>query len=113
MTDDQMLPIGVAALRANDYSPDGKSVIVSVRTKNSNVEQKYSVPVECFYDFIVDLKRLNASIGKFEVMHPEASPPTAPDEHQASCFAFEEENGEHWKGTGATGLVIKEAKPSL
>ena len=113
MTVDEPFPIGVAALRADDYSPDGKSVIVSVRTKYSNVERKYSVPVDCFYDFIVDLKRLNVSIDKFGVMHPEPSPQTAPDEHQASCFAFEEEKGEDWKGTGATGLVFKEAKPSL
>ncbi len=113
MTDDKTFPIGVTALRADDYSPDGRNIIMSLRTKYSNVERKYSVPVDCFYEFIVDLKRLNASVDKFQVMHPEASPPTAPDEHQPSCFALEEEKGEDWKGTGATELVIKEAKPSL
>ncbi len=113
MTDDNALPIGVTALRADSYSPGSKSVIVSVKTKYSNVERKYSVPVDCFYDLIADLKRLNASIDKLEVMHPEASSPTAPEEHQASCFALEEEKGEDWKGTGTTGLVINEAKSSL
>ena len=34
-----------------------------------------------------------------------------PDEHQASCFAFEEEKGEGWNG--ATESVVSEVKPSL
>jgi hypothetical protein len=39
------------------------------------------------------------------------SPP--PDEHQPSCFAFEEEKGEDWKGSGATSPEINESRPSL
>ncbi len=113
MTDDKTLPIGVTAMRADSYSPDSKSVIVSVKTKYSNVERKYSVPVDCFYDFIVDLKRLNAMVDRFQTVHPEPTLPTTPDERQASCFALEEEKGEDWKGTGTTGLVINEAKSSL
>jgi hypothetical protein len=35
------------------------------------------------------------------------------DEHQPSCFALEEEIGAEWKGSGAAGLIINEAKPSL
>ncbi len=113
MTDDKSLPIGVTTLRADDYSPDGKNITMSVRTKYSSVERKYSVPIDCFYDFILDLKRLNADADMHKATHPEPSPPTVPDEHQASCFALEEEKGEVWRGTGATGLSIKEAKPSL
>jgi hypothetical protein len=111
MTDDKKLPISVTALRADDYSPHGKDIIMSVTTKYSNVDRKYSVPLECFYDFIVDLHRLNANADrhKAEVSHPERSP----DEHQASCFALEEEKGEDWKGTGAMGPAIKEVEPSL
>jgi len=41
------------------------------------------------------------------------NPPTrAPDEHEPSCFALEEERGENWKGGGAL-QSNKEAKPSL
>jgi hypothetical protein len=111
MTEDKKLPISVTALRADDYSPDAKNIIISVTTKYSNIDRKFSVPIDCFFDFIVDLRRLNANA--IEPAHPETAPPTAPDEHQASCFALEEEKGEDWKGTGATGLAIKEAKPSL
>ena len=37
----------------------------------------------------------------------------AADEHQPSCFALEEEKGEGWKGSGAMGPAINEARPSL
>ncbi len=38
---------------------------------------------------------------------------TAAEEHQPSCFALEEEKGEGWKGSGAMGPAINEARPSL
>lgn len=38
---------------------------------------------------------------------------TAADEHRPSCFAFEEERGEEWKGSGATTVALNEARPSL
>ena len=52
--------VGVVALRAEAYSFDNKSVIISVTTKHSSAERTYSVPLECFHDIVVDLKRLNA-----------------------------------------------------
>jgi hypothetical protein len=60
MTEDKTPPISVTGLRADDYSPDAKNIIISLTTKYSTSDRKYSVPLECFYDFIVDLKRLNA-----------------------------------------------------
>ena len=56
----QTIPVSVIALRADAYSPDG-NVVISLRTKFSSAERKYSVPIECFHDLIVDLQRLNAS----------------------------------------------------
>src|SRR5262249_22130998 len=53
-------PISVVALRAEAYSFDDKSVIISVTTKYSSAERTYSVPLECFHDIVVDLQRLNA-----------------------------------------------------
>jgi hypothetical protein len=51
---------------------------------------------------------------KYREMAGSQNPRTrVPDEHQPSCFALEEEKGENWKGVGATGLAIKETKPSL
>jgi hypothetical protein len=52
------IPIGVTALRAEQYSADGKDIIISLTVKFANTERKYSVPVECFHDLIVDLQRL-------------------------------------------------------
>ena len=59
-------PITVVAFRAESYSPDGKSLIISLRTKYSSAEWKYSVPVECLKDLLIDLQRLQA----FNIEHP-------------------------------------------
>jgi hypothetical protein len=61
-------PMTITALRADNYSPDGKNVIISMATKYSNAERRYSVPVEWLHDFLLDLRRLSpvrdtASIG--------------------------------------------------
>jgi hypothetical protein len=58
----QQIPVSVVAVRAESYSADGDSIVVSLRTKYSTAERKYSVPVECFHDLIVDLRRLNAAV---------------------------------------------------
>ena len=63
MGQDKPIPISIIALRADGYSPDGKNVIISLTTKYSASERKYSVPLECFYDLIMDLRRLNALTG--------------------------------------------------
>jgi hypothetical protein len=61
MSQDDSSSISVVAFRAERYSQDGKSVLVSFRTKFSSAERKYLVPMECLRDFIVDLHRLHAS----------------------------------------------------
>lgn len=76
MSLDEALPVSVVALRAEDYSPDGNSVIISLRTKFSNAERKYSVPLECFHDLIVDLQRLDAGKSAEPTVQPK-EPPTA------------------------------------
>jgi hypothetical protein len=59
-------PIAVVAFRAESYSPDGKNLVISLRTKYSSAERKYSVPLECLRDLLVDLQRLQAS----NIEHP-------------------------------------------
>jgi hypothetical protein len=49
--------------------------------------------------------------GGYKSTYPEI--PMEAEEHQPSCFALEEERGEGWKGSGATGPAINEARPSL
>jgi len=73
----QQIPVSVVALRAESYSEGGDSIVVSLRTKYSTAERKYSVPVECFHDLIVDLRRLNAAVT-----------PTEPDETRGKDEPF-------------------------
>jgi hypothetical protein len=61
MSQDETILVSVVELRAERYSPEGNSVVISLRTKFSSADRKYSVPLVCFQDLIVDLQRLNAS----------------------------------------------------
>ncbi len=83
MSEDKTIPIGVTALRADNYSPDGKNVIISLTTKYSTAERKYSVPIECFRDLIVDLKRLSAAASATLIefpVRPDFAPSPADDQ---------------------------------
>jgi hypothetical protein len=73
MSQDEKLPVSAVALRADGYSADG-TIVISLRTKFSNAERKYSVPLECFHDLIVDLQRLNASKAVETPIQPEEAP---------------------------------------
>jgi len=53
-------PIRVASLRAEAYSADEKTVVISLTTKHSTAERTYCVPLKCFDDLVLDLQRLNA-----------------------------------------------------
>ena len=70
MSEDKTIPISIIALRADDYSPDGKNIIIALTTKYSTAERKYSVPVECFHDLIVDLQRLSAAASATSIETP-------------------------------------------
>jgi len=65
---EQQVPVSVVALRAESYSADDENIVISLRAKYSTAERKYSVPVDCLRDLIVDLRRLSLSA------------PTAPSE---------------------------------
>jgi hypothetical protein len=58
--EDQSSAVRVVGLRAEAYSAEG-DVIVSLQTRLSATERKYSIPVECFRDLIADLQRLSLS----------------------------------------------------
>jgi hypothetical protein len=62
MNQSKQIPIDITALRANDRTRNGKSIIISLKTRYLS-EQTYSVPVECLYELIADLQRLNSSKG--------------------------------------------------
>jgi hypothetical protein len=69
---DETLPVSVVAFRAENYSSDG-NLVISLRTTFSRAERKYSVPLECFHDLIVDLKRLDASKPGEAFLQPDAN----------------------------------------
>ena len=56
----QNLPVTETELRAESYSTDG-DVVISLRTIYSTNEWKYTAPIECFRDLVIDLKRLNCA----------------------------------------------------
>jgi hypothetical protein len=90
MSEDKTIPISVIALRADDYSLDGKNVIISLTTKYSAAERKYSVPVECFHDLIVDLQRLNAAAATTPMeapIQPDVAPNPADDLNRLTIAA--------------------------
>ncbi|MGA8003389.1 MAG: hypothetical protein WCA05_17225, partial [Pseudolabrys sp.] len=51
------LPISVVSVRAQAYSPDDQTLVISLTTKYSTAERTYSVPLECLDDLVVDLQR--------------------------------------------------------
>jgi hypothetical protein len=53
------LPVSAVAMRAEAYSSDDKTVLISLTTKYSSVQRTYSVPLECFDDLVMDLQNLN------------------------------------------------------
>jgi hypothetical protein len=55
-------PVNVVALRAEEYSDEEKkSVVITLTTKYSGAQRRYSVPLTCLYDLMTDLQRLHAS----------------------------------------------------
>jgi len=58
---DEVQPLRVVALRADCYSADRENVVISLRMKYSMAERKYSVPLECLRDLVVDLRRLSSA----------------------------------------------------
>lgn len=63
MDEDRSVPINVIAVRALEYSADAKDLVISLTTKYSRADRIYSVPLQCFYDLILDLRRLNSFDG--------------------------------------------------
>ena len=59
------LPVSVVAVRAQAYSPDDQTVVISLTTKYSTAERTYSVPLGCLDDLVLDLQRLNALDAEF------------------------------------------------
>jgi hypothetical protein len=87
MSQDKTIPVSVIAFRAEDYSPDGKNVIISLTTKYSIVDRKFSVPLECFHDLILDLQRLNTAASATSIeapIQPAVAPSPADDQNRLS-----------------------------
>lgn len=64
MSGEKSLPVNIVVMRAEEYTDDGASIVISFKTRHSAAERRYSVPIECFRDLIRDLQRLNTSAEK-------------------------------------------------
>ena len=53
------LPVSAVAMRAEAYSSDDKTVLISLTTKYYRFQRSYSVPHLCFDDHVMDLQNLN------------------------------------------------------
>ena len=71
------LPVGVVAMRAVGFSADRQNVILALTVKYSRAERAYSVPIECFEDLVIDLKRLNAKSQ------------AAPNDHRSATYLLD------------------------
>src|SRR5262245_19719818 len=60
MSQNKIFPIDVVDFRADNYSSDGKSVVVSLTTKYSAERRTYALPLACLHSFIADLQKLYA-----------------------------------------------------
>jgi hypothetical protein len=85
MNQSKQIPIDVIALRANNRTPDGNNIIISLITRFST-EQAYSVPIECLKELITDLQKLNSVAGVTTTKSPEpiASPKPAADQSRVN-----------------------------
>jgi len=67
---EQRVPVSVVALRAENYSAEDDSIVISLRTKYSTAERIYSVPADCLEDLIADLRRLSYLHPKWRLKGP-------------------------------------------
>ena len=72
--------MSVTELRAESYSVDSDNIVITLRTKYSTNERKYSIPVECFRDLIIDLQRLHVAGTPTQPDHPTEQAPDHPTE---------------------------------
>ena len=61
MSEFKMQPIEIVDFKAEHYVPDGKTIVVSLATKQSNKRQLYTLPVASLYSFIADLQKLQST----------------------------------------------------
>jgi hypothetical protein len=61
MSEPEVQPIGIVDFKAEHYSDDRKTIIVSFATTLSAERQTYALPIQSLYGFIADLQKLQPS----------------------------------------------------
>jgi hypothetical protein len=72
MTDPSLPPIEIVDFKAEHYSPDRKSIIVSFATRGSGQRRFYALPVQSLHGFIADLQNLQPAPGPAQGAAPAA-----------------------------------------
>src|SRR5262245_30206231 len=73
MPESKPSPVAILDFRAEQYSPDGKAIVVSFATTESAERLSYTLPIQSPYGFIADLQKL-PSAGQPTAATPSASP---------------------------------------
>jgi len=84
MSESKASPIAIIDFRAEQYLPDGKSVVVSFTTADSPERRSYALPVQSLYGFIADLQKLPSAS---RTAQGAAAPSNAPPPPSASSPA--------------------------
>jgi hypothetical protein len=77
MTESKMQPIEIVDFKAERYLPDGKTIVVSLATKQASGRQLYTLPVASLYSFIADLQKLQAPSPSVQDTAAPPKPPAA------------------------------------
>ena len=79
MPESKAPPVAIVDFRAEQYSPDGKAIVVSFATAESAERRLYALPVQSLYGFIADLQKLpSASQAAQTAAAPSAPPAPSP-----------------------------------
>jgi hypothetical protein len=85
MPESKAPPVAIVDFRAEQYSPDGKAIVVSFTTAESAERRSYALPVQSLYGFIADLQKLPAANQTAQsATAPSASHPPPPVSSPAS-----------------------------
>jgi hypothetical protein len=78
MPESKAPPVAIVDFRAEQYSPDGKAIVVSFATTESAERRSYALPVQSLYGFIADLQKLPAASQAAQTAAAPSAPPPPP-----------------------------------
>src|SRR5262245_18038994 len=78
MPESKTPPVAIVDFKAEQYSPDGKAIVVSFATTDSAERRSYTLPVQSLYGFIADLQKLPPAGRPAQTTATASAPPPRP-----------------------------------